>query len=430
MKNFVWKGNVLFSPTPDKLESWPAGYLVCENGTCRGVYDTLPEQYRALPLCDWGDRLVVPGLVDLHIHAPQYAFRGMGMDEELMDWLQQETFPEEARYADLDYALKAYSIFVEQLKNSATTRAAIFATQHRASTMLLMELLEDTGLMTYVGKINMDQEAPEELVEESADMSAYNTFGWINRISGKFQRTKPILTPRFIPSCSRKLLEELREVRRTYDLPVQSHLSENPGEITFVKELFPEQPFYGACYDSYDLFGSRPDGNYTGKTIMAHCVYSDEEEISLIKRNGVFIAHCPASNMNLSSGIAPIRKYMDLGLKVGLGSDVAGGQTESMFRAVTDAIQVSKMYWRYIDNSKTPLRFSEAFYLATKGGGAFFGNVGSFERDYAFDALVLDDSHLPHPQALTPEQRLERFAYLGGDVSGIVAKYVTGRKVI
>jgi guanine deaminase len=133
--------------------------------------------------------------------------------------------------------------------------------------------------------------------------------------------------------------------------------------------------------------------------------------------------------MNLTSGIAPIRKYLDLGLNIGLGSDVAGGHSESIFRAITDAIQVSKMYFRMVDEACKPLVFSEALYLATKGGGAFFGKVGSFEVGYEFDAVVLDDSVLPHPQSLTLAERIERAVYLGLDGKRIIAKYVAGRKI-
>ena len=133
--------------------------------------------------------------------------------------------------------------------------------------------------------------------------------------------------------------------------------------------------------------------------------------------------------MNLSSGIAPIRKYLDLDMKVGLGSDVAGGQTESIFRAITDAIQVSKMYWRHVDEKAKPVTFEEAFYMATKGGGEFFGKVGSFETGYEFDALVLDDSVLKAPNDLNIRQRIERAIYLSLDLNGIVAKYAAGRKI-
>ena len=134
--------------------------------------------------------------------------------------------------------------------------------------------------------------------------------------------------------------------------------------------------------------------------------------------------------MNLTSGIAPIRKYLDLGLHVGLGSDIAGGHSDSIFRAITDAIQVSKMYFRMVDESVRPLVFPEAFYLATMGGGAFFGKVGCFEEGYAFDAVVLDDSVLPHPQKLTLAQRVERAVYLGLDEKNITAKFIAGKKII
>ena len=163
---------------------------------------------------------------------------------------------------------------------------------------------------------------------------------------------------------------------------------------------------------------------------MAHCVWSTDNEVELILKNGVFVAHCPASNMNLTSGIAPIRKYIDKGLEIGLGSDIAGGQSESIFRAITDAIQVSKMYYKMVDESYKPIVFSEAFYLATKGGGKFFGNVGSFEEGYEFDAVVIDDSILPHPQPLTLSERMERAVYLGLDEKSIISKFVSGRKII
>ena len=428
-KDFVIKGHICYSQDKSTLKVYESSYLVCVNGKSKGIFENLPSEYKDLPLKDYGDKLIIPGMVDLHVHAPQYAFRGMCMDLELMDWLNQYTFPEEEKYTNLDYAKKAYSIFTKALKNSATTRACIFATRHRDATVLLMELMEETGLVSYVGKVNMDREASEALIEESAEASAYNTFGWINSVNNKFQNTKPILTPRFIPCCTDELMEELKQIQMTYGIPVQSHLSESPGEIEFVHFLRPNNEFYGDAYNDYDLFGKNDDINTDVKTVMAHCVWSTEKEVELMKKNGVFVAHCPASNMNLSSGIAPIRKYLDLDLKIGLGSDVAGGQSESIFRAITDSIQVSKMYWRHINQDCKPIVFSEAFFLATKGGGEFFGKVGSFESDYEFDAIVLDDSCLKHPQELNILQRLERAVYLSLDTQGICAKYVNGNQI-
>ena len=423
---FAIKGDICFCETKDQWITMENAYAVCENGVSQGVFAQLPEQYAHLPVYDFTGKLIIPGLVDLHIHAPQYAFRGMGMDLELMDWLNQQTFPEEAKYADLAYADRAYTIFVENMKRSATSHACLFATQHRQATELLMDRMEQSGLVSFVGKVNMDREAPDNLRESSAETSAQETLRWLYEIAGKYQRTKPMLTPRFIPSCTPELLKKLQIIQQEYELPVQSHLSENPGEIAFVQELCPESKFYGDAYDAYGLFGRQHPTERTYPAIMAHCVYSTQEEIQLIKENGVFIAHCPASNTNLSSGIAPIRRYLNEEMSVGLGSDVAGGHTESMLRAVCDAVQVSKLYWRLVDASVAPLTFCEAFYLATKGGGAFFGNVGSLERGYDFSAVVLDDSSLKHPFTLTIAQRVERAAYSALDNYGICAKFVSG----
>lgn len=287
-----------------------------------------------------------------------------------------------------------------------------------------MRKLENTGIVSYVGKVNMDRESPESYIESSAQASAEETERWIHETAGYFNRTYPIITPRFVPSCTPELLSSLGELSRRYALPVQSHLSENKGEIEWVKELEPDSAFYGEVYDKYGLFGDPQ------KTVMAHCVYSTDDEMELMKERGVFVAHCPASNMNVASGIAPVRKYLDNDLNIGLGSDVAGGHTESLFTTMVETIQNSKLYWRTIDSSMKPLRFEEVFFLATKGGGAFFGKVGSFEEGYEFDALVFDDKTIAHPQPLSLAQRLERLVYLGGDRRCMEAKYVKGSKIL
>lgn len=428
-KSFVIKGDICYSISLNEMATNENAYVVCIDGKSCGVYDTLPEEYNRLPMYDYEGKIVIPGMVDMHVHAPQYAFRGTGMDMELMEWLQNRTFPEESRYEDENYAFKAYSIFAEQMRRSATSHACIFATKHRNATTILMDLMESTGLISYVGKVNMDRGAPDALCEPGAEYSAFDTFGWINSVNDKYKNTRPILTPRFIPCCTPELMEELREIQNAYDLPVQSHLSENLGEIDWVRELCPEAEFYGDAYDGYGLFGEDHRNNKHIKTVMAHCVYSSEGEIKRLHDNEVFVAHCPASNINLSSGIAPIRRYIEEGLKIGLGSDVAGGHTESMFRAVCDAVQVSKLYWRLVNQDKAPLTFDEAFYLGTKGGGEFFGKVGSFEEGFEFNAIILDDSKIPYPGELSLHDRLERAAYLSLDLTGICAKFVSGTKL-
>ncbi len=421
--NFVIKGDICYSKSLTDLECIKNGYLVCKDGVSEGVFEKLPAEYIDFALIDCSGMLVLPGMVDLHIHAPQFTFRGIGMNLELLDWLKTYTFPEEIKYKDPDYARVAYRDFVKKMKKSATTRAVVFSTIHRQSTEMLMEMLEESGLITYVGKVNMDREAPKALKENDAETSLEETVAWLSDISGKFPHTKPIITPRFLISCTDELLEGLGKVAREYDLPVQSHLSENPEEVKLVHELFPTASCYGDGYDMYGLFGKDV------KTVMAHCVYSTDEEVDRILNNGVFVAHCPTSNMNLASGIAPIRKYLNLGIKVGIGTDIGAGESESMFRALCDAIQVSKLYSRLVDKAYKPLAFEEAFFLATMGGGEFFGKVGSFEKGYEFDAVIIDDFELSGLNDFPLRSRLERAVYLEADTMYLSKKFVKGREV-
>ncbi len=422
MADFVLKGHICYSLDWKQVQVLENHYLVCENGLCSGVFANLPEQYQDLPLTDYGDQIIIPGMSDLHIHAPQFAYRGLGMDMELLDWLNVHAFPEESRYKDLAYADRAYGQFVEHLRRSTTTRASIFASQHRQATELLMERLEESGLATEVGKLSMNRNCPDYYTEGSTENALAEERKFLEETVGKWAHTKPIITPRFIPSCTDDLMMGLGELRKEFGVTSQSHLSENLGEIAWVAELVPQAKFYGQAYDLFGLFG----GDH--RCIMAHCVYSSEEEQELMKKNGVFIAHCPESNMNVASGVAPVHTYLEKGLNVGLGSDVAGGSHESLFHAMTLAIQASKLRWRLLDQSVPFLTFDNAFYMATKGGGAYFGKVGSFEPGYELDAVILDDTNLDHPQELNLRDRLERIAYLG-DERNVVGKYVAGRKL-
>lgn len=418
---FALRGNLLYTPSPEKLVSLPGHYLVCEKGRVAGAFPVLPDRFAGVPVKDTGDSLIIPGFIDLHMHAPQYAMRGLGMDMELLEWLETVTFPEEARYADLLYAEKAYRIFARDLRKSSISRACIFATIHADATLLLMQLLEETGIVAAVGKVNMDVHCPD-YYGESTKHSIGETVRWIEASQERFQTVFPILTPRFAPVCSPELMGKLADLQQKYALPLQSHLSENRAEAAWVQSLFPDSRFYGEVYDRFGIFGG------SGPAVMAHCVYSCPDEVALIKERGVFIAHCPQSNVNLASGIAPARTYLEGRQKMGLGSDISGGFSLSGFRAISDAIQMSKLYWCLKEPDKKPLSLTEAFYLATKGGGEFFGKAGSFESGYEFDALVIDDAFLPSPKALDVASRLERLVYLA-NCSCIRQKYVSGVRV-
>lgn len=421
-KTFALKGNIIYSKNQNELNLFENSYLICQDGKSMGVFEKLDEKYKNIEVIDFGNKIISPGLVDLHIHAPQYNFRGMGMDLELLDWLNTYTFPSEAKFKDENYAKRSYQRFVNYLKFGPNTRHIIFSSLHVKSTQILMDLMEKTKMVSFVGKVNMDRNGGVDLEEKDADESEKATLNWLENIKGKYKNTYPILTPRFIPSCTDELLEKLRKIKDDYKLPIQSHLSENLGEIEWVKELVPKSKFYGEAYELFDLFGKN------NKTVMAHCVYSNEDEQNLIKENKVFIAHCPDSNTNLTSGIAPAGKYLRDGQKIGLGSDVAGGSHASIFKAMADAIKVSKLRYRLLDEKIRPLSLEEAFYMATLGGGEFFGKVGSFEKGYEFDAIIIDDEKLLEEDKFNLKQRLERIVYLSKD-EDVVSKFVRGEKV-
>lgn len=417
---FVLKGHIIYSATPTELKTHASSYLVCEQGKVVAIYSQLPPEHQDKPLIDYGDRIIIPGLIDLHMHAPQYPFMGSGMDMELIPWLNHYAFVEEAKYADLTYAQEAYTHFVTDLINSPTTRAVMFATLHVPATQCLMTLLEQSGLHAFVGKVNMDRNSPDTLCEDTAG-AIQATHDWLDTCQST--KIKPILTPRFIPSCSEPLLKSLGELAKAMQLPIQSHLSENKDEIAWVQQLHPHASCYGNAYEQYGLLG-----NYS-PTIMAHCVHPTDTELALLATHQVYVAHCPQSNMNLSSGIAPIRKMLDRHIPIGLGTDVAAGASLSLFRAMSDAIQVSKLYRVLVDPSSAPLTVPEVFHMATKGGGSFFGKVGSFEPGYDFDAVVLDDTALLHKRDFTLAERLERLIYLSTP-QNIVAKYVSGISIL
>lgn len=420
------KGNIIDCDKDFSLRISEKSYLLWNEEGIIGRYteEELPDSYRHLPLIDYKDNLILPGMTDLHIHAPQYAFRGVGADLELLDWLNCYTFLEEAKYKNENYARDAYRRFVKDLKASFTCRACIFATIHLPATKILMDFLEESGLITMVGKVNMDRNCMEELREKDAKTSVEDTERWIEDCKKRYKNTRAIITPRFIPSCSDGLIRGLAGLRKRSKAPAQTHLSENPAEVSWVAELCPDSDFYLDAYDKRGLL----EGSEKNSVIMAHCVYSGEEEIEMLREKKIFVAHCPQSNTNLSSGIAPVREFLNRGIKIGLGSDIAAGHSISLLRIAAEAIAVSKLRWRILDPALKPLGIEEAFYILTRGGGEFFGKVGAFEEGFAADILVLDDEEIRVKEYDSPKQRLERVIYLSENIK-LRDKYIAGRKI-
>ena len=423
----VYKAHILYTKERTGFEVLENGYVAVEDGRVVGVSADLSslgcdEQM----VTDYGDCLLIPAMNDMHVHAPQYRNQGLAMDLELLPWLQNYTFPEEKKYADKAYAERMYRRFIRDLWRFGTMRACVFSTIHTDTTRLLMNLFQESGMGAMVGKVAMNRNCPPELSETVEQMvEGYEAliadFPQLSILNSKFSTSlvRPIITPRFIPSCTPEMLQACGDLAAKYQLPVQSHLSENMAEIVLVHTLEKESTSYGDAYNRYGLFGQTP-------TIMAHCVWTDGEELKLMKQNDVMVAHCPTSNLNIASGLAPIRRFLDEGLRVGLGSDISGGHDLSIFRMMVFAIQVSKMHYQQNKNRKF-LTLSEAFWMATKSAGSFFGRVGSFEPGYEFDALVIDDHDLNHDN-YSLLHRLERYIYLGDDRQ-IVHRFCRGQEI-
>ena len=414
----IFKGHIIHAPQLGELSIIPGGCLVLEDGAIAAVCDAMPPARPGDQIEDYGDCLLLQSFADLHLHAPQFPLLGMGMDLPLLEWLDTYTFPMEAYFADTGYARRAYRRLAGTLLSLGTTRVCMFSSVHREATLVLMEELEQAGVAGYVGKVDMDRNCPDALRETDGIAS---TRRWLADCAGRFSHIRPILTPRFTPACSDGLLQDLGALAAETGLPVQSHLSENPAEVAWVRELHPDCEQYWESYAKYGL--------WNGRTAMAHCVYSDRRERQAMGDAGVLAVHCPDSNTSLSSGIAPVRRMLEEGVKVALGSDIAGGAELAMNRVAAGAIRASKLLALSDPDHPAFLTVPEAYYLATTAGHQFFGAGAGFAVGDKLHAIVVDDSALPPvPRPLTLPERLERALYLMGP-SDIRAVYSEGRKV-
>lgn len=406
------KGTIVQALPGGRLETIENGFLILENdGTIAAVSKTAPED---IPAEDFGNRLIMPSFADHHLHAPQYPMLGVGLDLPLLDWLSTYTFPTEARWEDTDYARAQARKLARALIDGGTTRVAMFSTMHRPATLALMDELEKAGVTGYVGKVNMDRNGGARL-EETTEESIQETLAWLDACD--FEHIKPILTPRFTPSCTDRLMDFLGRLAAERDLPVQSHLSENTSEVSWVQEL----TGCDAYWQSYDRHGL-----WNSKTLMAHCVWSDADERAAMKAAGVLLVHCAASNNNLTSGLAPVRAMLDEGLHVVLGSDIGAGDTYSGFDMVRDTVNTGKNRRIYDDFKTAPVSIPEAYAMAQDA--SFFGAGPGFSPGDLLHAVVLDDSALDEPWPLSTAERLERAAYRR-QPGAVTAVYSAGRRV-
>jgi guanine deaminase len=340
---------------------------------------------------------LLPGFVDCHVHAPQYPQLGSALDVPLEVWLHKYTFPLEARFADTAFARRAYGLLVEDLLANGTTTALYFATVHQEATRLLADICLEKGQRALVGKVAMDHPdncpdyyrdaSPEAAVEGTRSLIDY-VFGHPDNAAGL---VKPVITPRFIPSCTDAALEGLGALAQACGCHVQTHCSESDWAHGYVLERHGMTD--AESLDRFGLLGRR--------TMLAHSNFLTPSDMELLRVRQSAVAHCPLSNAYFAGAVFPLRAAMEKGLHAGLGTDISGGPNASMLDAARSAIMVSRMLESGVDPERTaaerasgaPARidFRHAFHLATAGGAkALDLPVGQFSPGYAFDAILVD----------------------------------------
>lgn len=415
----ILHGNILFSKNHEELVTYKDSYLVVDNGKVQGIYTSLPEQYRGAPISDYGNGVIIPAFSDLHVHASQYVERGLGMDMLLSDWLNQYTFPQEARFADMEYAQPIYDAFIDDMIKHGTFHACIFATIHREATSYLIRRMEERGLYGFIGKVNMNIGSPDYLCE-TVDEALRETEQYLDDFKDN-KTAKPIITPRFAPTCSEALMKGLGILGKKYHVGLQTHLVESRWEAQEALRIFPDCRCDTEIYEKAGLMDNGP-------VVGAHFIFPSETDISIMNRHGGYAVHCPDATTNIIAGIMGVSQLQNAGVNISLGSDIGGGHSIGVYTQIARAVQLSKLKWFYEPENANPITFANAFYLATKAGGNVFGKVGSFESGYIFNALVIDDmsdKNIP----LTPAQVVERFCYIG-NADNIKARYLGGKLII
>jgi guanine deaminase len=383
-----------------------------------GDWSSLSRQYPGADVIDFGPRLILPGFIDLHVHLVQIAQTGRAGDT-LLGWLNKYIFPAEMRFTEPGHAHKMADWFFRELAKNGTTLAAVFASVHAEATDIAFQTAAASGMRVIMGKTMMDRNAPAGLLEDakvSLKQSEDLCKRWHDYDHG---RLKYAFTPRFAPTSTQESLEKTGQLwRKNPGTYIQTHLSENVDEIKWVHELFPDASSYFDVYENCGVVGHN--------CLFAHSIHLDFAELQAMKRTDSSIAHCPSSNFFLKSGIFQYSRVKDVGIKFGLGSDVAAGPEMSIFRVMKDAAYMQYDLWI------SPV---ELFYLGTLAGARAVNlddTIGSLEAGKDADFIVVDPTRkslvaksvLDHPT----EEVLSALVYVGDDRM-VCSTFVRGKAI-
>jgi guanine deaminase len=424
MSHIVRGRIVSFGASPEEVVDIESGAAVIGGDgriLWRGAFAWLPVQYRGLGIEDYGQCLLMPGLIDAHIHFPQYRMLA-APGKDLLDWLARFTFPEESRYGDPAYAAAAAKIFLDRLAQHGTTSAMAFCSVHKACAEALFAEAGRRNMALITGKTMMDRNAIPA-VQDDPETGARQSAELYRAWHGK-GRLRYAVTPRFAVTSSEAQLKLSGELLKSLDgALMQTHLSESPGEIAFVKKLFPSSLDYTDVYDRFGLLGPR--------SFFAHGIHLSERELTRLSESGSTVLHCPTSNTFLGSGLMRLAHLREKSrpVHVGVATDVGGGTSYSMLATLGETYKVQML------TGFKPTAF-ELFHLATRGNAERLGlgdEAGSLEEGKFADMVVLDPEATP---VLASRQELSKsledilfsLAILGDD-RAVRATYIAGAKV-
>lgn len=427
----AYRADIFHSPERGRIERIPDALVsVGEDGAILSVApcpDPAPPE-----LTDLRHRgVLIPGLVDLHIHAPQFPQLGTALDVPLEDWLFRYTFPLEARYEDLAFATKVYDALVRRLLANGTTTAVYFATIHGPASLRLAETCLRLGQRALVGRVAMDHPdgCPDYYRDADAETSVRDTAAFIEAVRALpgNHLVEPVITPRFIPACTDAALEGLGRLAAETGAPVQTHCSESDWEHEHVMDRCGMSDAH-----ALDRFGLM-----TRRTVLAHSGFIDDTDMDLIRARGAGVAHCPLSNVYFAGAVFPLRRALEKSVRVGLGTDISGGPSAFLLDIARHAISSSRLLETGADPDRPAeergspgarIDFREAFWLATAGGADVLDlPVGKFEAGRHFDAVLIRPPE-PALQPLSDDDVLQQIV-MCAQPADILGTWVAGRKV-
>jgi guanine deaminase len=406
---------------PTAFEFWEQGALIVAEGHVEAVGPAAALLSAAgdnLRIVDHGERLIMPGFIDTHIHYPQTDVIASG-GQNLLDWLERYTFPAEQRFADAEHARAVAEFFLDELLRNGTTTAQVLGTVHKQSVDVFFQAAAARRLRMIAGKTLMDRHCPDGLCDSAAD-GERDMRELIETWHGR-ERLHYAITPRFAATSSVAQLQGAGRLAAEFpDVYIHSHLAETHDEVNWVRRLFPDARSYLDVYDRYGLL--RELATY------AHCIYLDATDRMRMAASGAGAAFAPTSNLYLGSGLFDIAASDAAGMRFALATDVGGGSSFSMLRTMAEAYKVAQLQGQQLP----PLR---AFYLATLAGARMLGladRIGRFAPGSEADFIVLDPQATPllarrMGQSRTLSERLLVLMTLADD-RAIAATYVLGKR--